>query len=104
MRTEQPVAIRLDDYRPPAFLVDEVDLTFVLEPSSTRVRSKLSLRRNGDHAEPLQLDGVRLKPVGIAIDGRALDPAEYEITDEHLTIHKAPDAFVLETEVGIDPA
>ena len=104
MRTDQPVAIRLDDYRPPAFLVDEVDLAFSLDPNSTRVRSKLTIRRNGTHAEPLRLDGVRLKPVSIAIDGRALEPGEFQITDEHLIVASAPDAFVLETEVSIDPA
>ena len=104
MRTDQPVAIRLADYRPPAFLVDEVDLAFSLDPAATRVRSKLTIRRNGEHAEPLTLDGVRLKPVSIAIDGRVLAPGEFTITDEHLIIANAPDAFVLETEVGIDPA
>jgi aminopeptidase N len=103
MRTDQPVAIRLDEYRPPAFLVDEVDLAFVLDPSSTRVRSKLTVRRNGDHAEPLKLDGVRLKPVSIAVDGRVLATGEFQITDEHLIVEGVPDAFVLETEVSIDP-
>ncbi|HTI67219.1 MAG TPA: aminopeptidase N [Caulobacteraceae bacterium] len=104
MRTDQPVPIRLQDYRPPAFLVDEVDLTFQLDPSATRVRANLTVRRNGDHAEPLRLDGVRLKPVSVALDGRPLAPAEFEITDEHLVIAEVPDAFVLETEVAIDPA
>jgi len=104
MRTDQPVAIHLADYRPPAFLVDEVDLAFALDPSATRVRSKLSLRRNGDHAEPLTLDGVRLKPIGVAIDGRPLEPSAYEVTDTGLTIASVPDAFTLETEVEIDPA
>ena len=72
MRTETPQPIRLSDYRPPAFLIDEVDLDFRLEPNATRVKARLSIRRNGDHAEPLRLDGVRLKPISVAIDGRAL--------------------------------
>ena len=104
MRTDQPVAIRLSDYRPPAFLVDEVDLAFILDPSATRVRSRLTIRRNGDHAEALQLDGVRLKPVSVAVDGRALGPSEYQVDDARLTVPGVPDAFVLETEVEIDPA
>ena len=89
MRTDQPVPIRLQDYAPPPFLVDEVDLTFVLDPDSTRVRSKLTLRRNGAHGEPLKLDGVRLKPVSIAVDGRVLEPGAYQITDEHLIDRKS---------------
>ena len=32
MRTDTPPPIRLADYRPPAFLIDEVALDFDLEP------------------------------------------------------------------------
>ena len=32
MRTDTPQPIRLSDYRPPAYLIDEVHLTFLLEP------------------------------------------------------------------------
>jgi aminopeptidase N len=75
----------------------------MLEPAATRVKARLAMRRNGDHAEPLVLDGVRLKAISVAIDGRALDAGAYEIDDEHLSIAAAPDAFSLETEVEIDP-
>ncbi len=103
MRTDTPPPIRLADYRPPAFLIDEARLDFHLEPAATRVRARLAIRRNGDHAEPLRLNGERLKPVSVAIDGRALGPGEHAIDDEWLTVPGAPDAFVLETEVEIDP-
>ena len=103
MRTDTPQPVRLAEYRPPAFLIDEVHLEFMLEPAATRVKARLAIRRNGDHAEPLVLDGMRLKPVSVAIDGRALEPGAYEIDDEHLTIAATPDAFSLETEVEIDP-
>jgi aminopeptidase N len=104
MRTETPQPIRLSDYRPPAFLVDEVHLDFALEPNRTRVKARLAMRRNGDHAEPVVLNGERLKPISVAIDGRALSEAERTIDAEFLTIPNAPDVFVLETEVEIDPA
>ncbi|WP_411288261.1 aminopeptidase N [Phenylobacterium sp.] len=104
MRTDTPQPIRLSDYRPPAFLVDEVHLTFDLAPSATRVRARLQVRRNGDHAEPLWFNGERLKAISVAIDGRVLGEAERTIDAEGLTIPGAPDAFVLETEVEIDPA
>ncbi len=103
MRTETPAPIRLQDYRPPAFLIDEVNLKFSLASKATRVRSRLSLRRNGDHAEPLRLDGERLTPVSLSIDGRSLKAEDYEISAESLTIPEVPNAFVLETEVEIDP-
>ncbi len=103
MRTETPQPIRLSDYRPPAFLVDTVHLTFELEPHATRVRARLAVRRNGDHAEPLKFNGERLKPVSVAVDGRVLAEAERTIDAEFLTIPDVPDAFMLETEVEIDP-
>ena len=108
MRTEDPQSppepIRLADYRPPSFLIPEIALDVQLDPHATRVKARLEVRRSGEHADPLVLDGVRLKPVSIAIDGRVLQPGEYERTAEHLTIPNVPDAFVLETEAAIDPA
>src|SRR3954469_24985087 len=103
MRTETPQPIRLSEYRPPAFLVDEVHLTFDLAPNTTRVKARLAVRRNGDHKDPLVFNGEALKPVSVAIDGRVLSEAERTIDDEYLTIPDAPDAFTLETEVEIDP-
>ncbi|MBI1196419.1 MAG: aminopeptidase N [Phenylobacterium sp.] len=103
MRTETPQPIRLSEYRPPAFLVDEVHLTFELEPSATRVKARLAVRRNGDHKDPLKFNGERLKPVSVAVDGRELAEAEHTIDAEFLTIPDVPDAFTLETEVEIDP-
>jgi aminopeptidase N len=104
MRTETPAPVRLADYQPPAFLVEDIALDFRLDPAATRVKARLSIRRNGDHKSPLVLDGVRLKPVSIAIDGRALAPGAYVRDDEHLTIGETPDVFTLETEVEIDPS
>ena len=103
MRTETPQPIRLSDYRPPAFLVDEVHLTFQLEPNVTRVTARLNVRRNGEHAEPLRFNGERLKPVSVAIDGRVLAEGERTIDELFLTIPDTPDAFTLETVVEIDP-
>ena len=103
MRTDTPQPIRLSEYRPPAFLIDEVQLTFDLVPNATRVKARLSIRRNGDHAEPLVLNGERLKPISVAVDGRILAEGEREIDAEFLTVPGVPDAFVLETEVEIDP-
>src|SRR5580698_3285898 len=103
MRTDTPQPVRLSEYKPPAFLIDEVLLEFQLEPNATRVKARLAIRRNGEHAEPLVLDGVRLKPISVAIDGRALEAGAYEVGEEHLTIPSTPDVFSLETEVEIDP-
>jgi len=103
MRTDTAQPIRLSDYRPPAFLVETVELTFRLEPRATRVLSALRLVRNGEHAEPLFLNGERLKPVSFAIDGRPLAEGDYAISADGVTIASVPDAFTLQTEVEIDP-
>ena len=105
MRTDQPVPVpvRLEDYRPPAFTVETVRLDFDLQPSATRVYARLELRRGDDPGAPLVLDGVRLKLISAKLDGRALSPGDYSLDAETLTIAPVPDAFVLETEVEIDP-
>ena len=104
MRTENAQPVRLSEYRPPAFLIDEVSLDIALALNATRVKARLVIRRNGDHAEPLRLNGERLKPVSVAVDGRTLGPGEHTIDEAWLTIPHVPGAFILETEVEIDPA
>ena len=103
MRTDTPQAIRLEDYRPPAFLIDETRLVFDLAPGATRVRATLTVRRNGAGDAPLRLDGVRLTLLSVCLDGEPLAAGRYTADAERLTIADVPDAFVLETEVQIDP-
>ena len=103
MRTDTPQPIRLSEYRPPAFLIDEVRLDFNLEPNTTRVKATLSLRRNGAAGEALVLNGERLKLISVALNGEALSANQYTVDPEFLTVPDVPDAFTLETEVEIDP-
>ena len=107
LRTDEPVAVHLADYRPPDHLVDTVELDFKLEPSATRVGAKLSIRRNAATAAdaPLRLDGVRLKLVSIAVDGAPLAEGDYRIEPERLVVTRPlPESFTLDTQVEIDPA
>jgi aminopeptidase N len=94
------------DYRPPAFLVDEVDLLFRLEPDATLVTAQLRLRRNpaGEAALPLRLDGEAIELVALRRDGRALDPASYRVDATGLTLFDPPAAFALEIVTRLDPA
>jgi aminopeptidase N len=98
-----PQPVRLADYAPPAFLVDEVDLEFRLDPTATRVKSRLHVRRNPKALDPFFLNGERLKPLSFSLDGKPLDPARLTIDDKGLTLKDAPDAFVFESEVEIAP-
>ena len=102
-----PQPTRLADYRPPAFVVDTVDLTFDLGESETRVKSRLTLRRNpqaADATAPLTLDGDALELVSLALDGEALGANRWRSTDEgELVIDDVPDAFTLDIETQINP-
>jgi aminopeptidase N len=100
MRTETPQPVRLSDYTPPSHLIDTVHLDFDLQPSATRVKATLAVRRNGE-ADVLVLDGEGLKTLSVKIDGR--DHA-FDEGPETLTLVGLPEAFTLETEVEIDPS
>ena len=58
-QTPSHQTIRREDYRPPDWLVPEVELAFDLDPARTEVRARLQVRRNGAHDRPLRLDLVR---------------------------------------------
>ena len=78
-----PREIRLEDYRPPPFLVDRVDLDIDLAAAESLVTSTLVLRRApGTPADaPLVLDGTEVELVDMAFEGRTLSANEYR-TDE----------------------
>src|SRR5215471_8047483 len=73
IRTEvaaAPEPVRLAEYRPPAFLIDDVDLVFELGDRTTLVKSRLRIRRNPDSSDPtaaLRLDGEELDLVSVAL-------------------------------------
>ena len=105
MTASEPAAVRLADYAPPPFLVDEVDLDFELDEERTLVRAKLGVRRNPavPPVADLVLDGRGLETGAVRIDGEAVSGNRIEIAAETLTVRDAPDTFVLDTEVAIRP-
>ena len=107
MKPASPRPRRLKDYRPPAYLVDHVDLDVQLDPTATRVHAALTIRRNpavGKDAGPLVLDGELLSLDGIALNGKPLSEDAYALDDVSLTIHKVPArAFTLTLDTTINP-
>ena len=100
--TQEPEPVHLAEYRPYPFRLDSVELTFRLAPSATRVLSRLSFTRQapGD----LRLDGERLVPVRLALDGVALDLTA-DATGLTVPATLIPEGrFTFEAEVEIDPA
>ncbi len=93
------------DYTPPSFLIDTTELNFILNETATRVTAKLNLRRNPNalFSKDLTLDGENLTLLHAAIDNTELSANQYKATPDSLTIFDAPDSFVLETEVEINP-
>jgi len=102
-----PQPVRLADYRPPAFLIDTVDLVFDLNGSNARVKSRLGMRRNPaafDPTAPLQLDGEALALVSLALDGQPLGDNRYQLpAGGGLILTDVPDAFTLDVETRIAP-
>ncbi|UIJ46089.1 aminopeptidase N [Sphingomonas cannabina] len=95
-----PKTIRREDYRPPAWLVPTIALDFDLDPARTRVRATLTVERNGDHSEPLRLDGDGLTPLAVRVDG---SDADWSLDDGALVVPLTGDHHSVETEVEIAP-
>ncbi|HRE14882.1 MAG TPA: aminopeptidase N, partial [Usitatibacteraceae bacterium] len=99
-----PAVVRRLDYRPPAWLVDEVRLDVDIDRPWATVRSRLSVRRNpaGDGG-PLVLAGEHLEFLGATIDGRTLAEGEFALDAKRLSIPAVPDTFTLEVTGRLDP-
>ena len=107
MRTEEARPVRLEDYRPPDWIVETVELDVRLDPVATRVRATLTLRPNGNGAAPapLVLDGDALDLRALKLDGAALPPEQFVATADRLTIAQPPHRpFRLEIETVVDPS
>jgi aminopeptidase N len=102
-----PQPVRLANYRPPAFLIDSVDLVFELEDGESRVKSRLRIRRNPDGSDPsapLYLDGEELELVSLALDGEPLGANQYQLPAEGgLILKEVSDAFTLDLETRVSP-
>jgi len=108
MRTDTGHVFKLEDYRPSDYRIARTDLDFRLSPDATRVTAVLTIeRREGVTASaPLVLDGDGLTLHGVAIDGHALPPEDYQATPDQLTIPEPPGAsrFELRLETEIAPS
>src|SRR6478672_5918951 len=102
-------AKRRVDYRPPAFLVDDVALEFDLDPDATEVTATYAFRRNpaaadADRHASLVLDGEQQAGLRVALDGAALPRDRLAVAASTLTIRRAPDAGTLTVRSRIAPS
>src|SRR3954465_809929 len=98
MREPHTKAIHLEDYAPPAFRVETVELDVDIREDHAIVKANLAVTRSGEGA--LVLDGDELELVSVRVNGA---PARHEVTPETLTVHDVRDAFTLETVTRIVP-
>lgn len=94
------------DYQAPAFKIPTIDLTFLLDPTETKVTNVMTVQVL--EAVPLVLDGAHITLTTVEIDGELVGQDLLTVTDETLTI--APEAwankntFVLRIENTLDPS
>ena len=104
MRDPAARTVRLQDYAPPAYLVDTVTLDVDIARPWATVRSRLAVRRNpAGSGGPLVLDGKHFELLGVALDGEPLDASRYSAGDDRLRVPEVPEAFTIETTVRFDP-
>ncbi|CAG0985389.1 aminopeptidase N [Burkholderiales bacterium] len=99
-------AVQRGDYRPPAYLVDALDLQLVLDPEATQVRAELRWRANPavTPGQPLVLLGEQHREVTVQLNGEPLAADRYQLTDNALTLPQPPAAGVLTVTTTLSPA
>jgi len=108
MKDPRPQPIHRKDYRPPRYLVDEVDLRVCLFEDHAEIHATLQLRRSPDQGAesepaPLVLQGELVQLVSVALDGVPLPSESYRVDGETLTIDEVPARFSLSTVVRTEP-
>ncbi len=93
-----PKTIYLADYQPPAYHIEQVNLTLELDEQLTQVTAVMQFVRNaerGDIALPLELNGCDLTLVEVRLNDHLLSAKDYQLEEELLRIPNVPAAFTL---------
>ncbi|MGO1792384.1 MAG: aminopeptidase N [Oceanisphaera sp.] len=90
-----------EDYQPPHYWIDTLDLDVQLHDNATDIVAISRVRRNGEHDEPLVLDGEQLTLLQVAING--IDITQYQQTDNSLILSQLPEIFVLTIKTRLNP-
>lgn len=98
---QAPKPTYLKDYCPPLFQIESVNLAFDIDDPLTTVTSKIIFKRDGNHNEPLVLNGEELKLLSLKMDGQ--NCTDYTEKDHLLTINSVPDHFTLEIMTEAEP-
>jgi len=99
-----PAVIRREDYRPPDWLVPEVDLSFTLGLDETRIVSTLSVKRNasGSGSGKIRLNGDGIAARSVKIDGRKVN--DWLLENGDLLLDLPGEEHAIEIETLVNPA
>ena len=101
MNQTSPKVQYRDDYQAPHYWIDTLDLDIQLHDNATQVVAISRVRRNGEHDEPLVLDGEQLTLLHVAVNGIAI--SQYQQTEHSLELSQLPQEFVLTIKTQLDP-
>jgi aminopeptidase N len=107
MRTEQAGPVRLENYRPPDWLVETMELDVSLHPTATKVRATLRMSPNpkASAPAPIVLDGDGLTLTSLKLDGSEMPGDSYAATPDSLSIPQPPaGTCYLQIETLVDPS
>jgi len=103
MKTDLRTPVKLADYQPFAFEIEQTRLWFDLDEDATIVRSELTVIGKKSMAGPLVLDGENLELLDIKLDGRTLQADEYKLDEQALILSKLPPKCILEITTRFSP-
>ncbi|WP_312756470.1 aminopeptidase N [Pantoea brenneri] len=99
--TQQPQIKYRHDYRAPDYTITDIDLTFELDASTTRVTATSQVKRLGDSQADLRLDGEDLTLIALEVDGQPW--TDYRQENGALVLSQLPDSFTLKIINDIHP-
>jgi aminopeptidase N len=89
MREGQTSVILRADYKPPAYWIDSVELTFDLDPAKTRVLNRMKMRRNAQvEPQSLRLDGEELNLARVLVNGQG---TSFKLENNQLVLENLPE-------------
>lgn len=95
--------IYLKDYCPPDYQIQSVDLHFDLHEDHCLVTNQMRIKRVGNKASSLPLNGEHLKLESIKLNGQVLRADQFEVDERLLVIYNTPEEFQLEIKTCIFP-
>lgn len=103
----QSEAKKLSDYQSLNYFIKHTELSIDLSFEPVTTNAKLSVEPNPDnkpsHNTSLTLDGQNIDLLSVMVDGQLLEPIDYSLTEESLTIKSVPadKPFIIEMNCGL---